>query len=690
MNRHLRASTLGAVMVLVAIAARALPAHAVAVSTGTGSGLAGQTVDIDINTASLTGLNVVSFAFTLSYSSNVVTAVNVITTGSMTAAAGWAAPEFHVNSSGGTGTIQVADAGSTPLSGSGSLLKVRFTINPALLNGSSTGLTLSSFTFNEGTPVATMTGSTLTVNPTPQIDVTPDVGEIIRGQTLQFAVTGTPTLPITWTTSSGAIATISSAGLLTGVAPGLVTVTATDAALHASTTTSQVAVRGMGLTAGTSTVVVGQTVTLPITVTSLAGLGIRSGQFALSFYGPLLVATAVTTPPGTLLNGWGAVTFAGGYGTASVAFAGSTDLTGSGVLCYVTFATLTSGGTGIAVSSAMFNETLPALKISGSVSVSPLPVIYVNPDIQSLLAGQTQQYVLSGSPTNPITWSVEDPSIASIDGTGLVTALQGGVTRVRAQDAVGAVDFSTSLSVYDFKATLGSVTGPPGGTVKVYLTSDRLVGGLGIHSMQFDVSWYSGYSAYITDARTTPSGLWSTWGSGGIQSHRSPNTITVASGGSAIFANTGPELGSLQFDIAPGTPLGTDIALTVGHLVFNEGHPVAQVEGGVLRVRATAGLDAPGVAFALGRSEPNPAHGEVRIPFALPAGAEGGGPVRLAIYGLDGRRVRSLIEASLAPGPHTARWDGRDDAGTPVPTGLYFTRLEWRGQSASRKVALVN
>ncbi len=679
------ASALGAGMVLAALAAGALPAHAVAVSAGSGSGLAGQTIDIDINTASLTGLGVTSLQFTLSYNNAVVTATNVVTTGSMTAAAGWAAPAFSVGNVGGTGTISVSDAGTTALTGSGSLLKVRFVVNPTLLNGGSTSLTLATFTFNEGTPPATMTGGSITVGVTPQIDVSPDVGEIVRGQTMSFTVYGSPTLPIAWSTSNAAVATIASTGVLTGVAPGQVTVTATDAALHSSTTTGFISVRGMGITAGTTGVDVGQPVTLPITVTALDGLGIRSGQFSLSFNGNALVATGVTTPPGTLLNGWGPVSFDQGIGTASVAFAGSTDLTGSGVLCYVTFSTVAPGGSSMAFTSALFNETLPALRTSGSVSVYSLPAIYVNPDVASLLVGQTLPYYVSGSPTSPITWSVVDPSIASISSTGLVTALSGGVTQVKAVDAVGATDLSTSLTVYDFQATLGSTTGPPGGTVKVLLSADRLVGGLGIHAMQFRVSWPG---AYITGARTTTSGLWNAWGTGGIVSSVSSNAIVVASAGATVFPNTGPELGSLQFDIAPGTPLGTDIPLMLSSLVLNEGHPLALAVGGVLHVRATTDLtEPPGAAFALGAAQPNPARGSTRIPFSLGPGDPG--PVRLAVYALDGRHVRTLVDAPLGAGPHEAWWDGRDGAGQPVRAGLYFTRLEGRGRVATGKLAVV-
>jgi hypothetical protein len=669
----------------IAMLVAAAPAHAVRVSTGTGSGLAGQTVDIDVNTTSVTGLGVQSLQFSLNYNNNVVTAVDVITPGSLTAAASWAAPQFHVSNVNSTGTISVSDAGNTALTGAGSLLKVRFTINPTLLNGSSTPLSLPTFTYNEGTPIDTTSGSTLTVGATPQIDISPDAGEIVRGATLQFYVSGSPTPPITWTTSSFSIADISSSGLLTGTSPGTVTVTATDAASHSAATTGVIAVRGMSLTAGTASVVVGQPLTLPVTVSSLDGLAIRSGQFMLLFNGNLVTATGVTTPPGTLLHGWGSTSFDQGPGSATVAFAGPTDLAGSGVLCYVTFATNQPGYAGGSFSSATFNENLPALRVSGNITVNALPTITVNPDQVTLLAGQTQPFTLSGSYTAPISWSVEDPTVASITPGGLLTALAGGVTRVRAQDAVGAVDYSTSLTVYDFKATLGSATGLPGTTVKLSLVSDRLVGGLAIHSLQFHVTWPT---AYITGARSSPSGLWNAWSPGGIVDRYAPNLLAIAAGGATTMGNTGPELASILLDVSPSTPIGVDIPLTISALTCNEGSPSPQLVGGTIHVRSTADI-APeaGGMFALGASEPNPAAGRARIPFSLPTGAPA--PVRLAIYSLDGRRVRWLVRETLGSGPHETTWDGLDDAGQPARAGVYFTRLEWRGRIATRKLARV-
>lgn len=682
----LRSWALASALALAASAAGAGLAGAVALSFGTGSGSAGQTVDIDVNTASMTGLGVMSAQMSVSYNNTLVTAVDVLTTGTLTGTAGWNTPAFAVTNSGGTGKITFSSAGTTALTGAGALFKVRFVVNPAQLGASSSFLTLSNVVFNEGLPTATVTGGTLTILATPQIDITPDVGEVVRGQTLQFFVSGSVTNPMSWQTSNPAIATISPSGLLTGVAPGTVTVTGTDAALHSSTTADLITIRGMGLTAGAGVTPLGQTVAVPITVTSLTGLGIRAGQFKLSWFNNTVASYGVTTPPGTLLNGWGTVSIGGSSNQCTVDFAGSTDLNGSGVLCYVTFtaSTVTSGSSGLTLSNAIFNESLVAKTTNGSITVSPLPVIGVSPDQVTLLAGQTQQMTVSGSPSLPLTWTVLDPAVASIGPTGLLTALHSGVTQVRATDNIGSTDLNTFVRVYDFKATLGTVTTRPGTTVRVPLTSDRGVGALGIVSEQLKVTWTG---TGITGSRTTNSSLWSEWGPDPGVRVSTPNSITVAAAGVTPFDNAALELCMLEFDVSPAVVSGTNIPLTVSQLTFNEGDPDAQIVSGVIQVRNLADVDDAGaLSFALGESAPNPVRSECRIPFALPSRAR----TQLAVFGVDGRCICTLVDGTMEPGRHDVVWDGRDARGLGVDAGIYFVRLVSGGQSLSRKLVVIS
>ena len=103
MRMTLKTSGLTLLAMLLGVLSAA-PAFAVAVSAVSTSGLAGQTVNVSINTASLTGLNVDSFQFQLNYSPGVVTATNIITASTLSGAAGWNST-LNVTNNNGTGQV---------------------------------------------------------------------------------------------------------------------------------------------------------------------------------------------------------------------------------------------------------------------------------------------------------------------------------------------------------------------------------------------------------------------------------------------------------------------------------------------------------------------------------------------------------------------------------------------------------
>jgi hypothetical protein len=74
--------------------------------------------------------------------------------------------------------------------------------------------------------------------------------------------------------------------------------------------------------------------------------------------------------------------------------------------------------------------------------------------------------------------------------------------------------------------------------------------------------------------------------------------------------------------------------------------------------------------FAL-TSRPNPTSGASTLSFSLARSGE----VSLAIYDASGRRVRALLSGPRGPGTYAARWDGRDEKGIEVPSGIYFYKL---------------
>jgi len=97
-----------------------------------------------------------------------------------------------------------------------------------------------------------------------------------------------------------------------------------------------------------------------------------------------------------------------------------------------------------------------------------------------------------------------------------------------------------------------------------------------------------------------------------------------------------------------------------------------------------AGVQAPR-ALSLGQNAPNPFNPSTRIPFLIPSA----GRVEVVIFDVNGARVRTLLNDQRKAGYSEVHWDGRNDGGSPVSSGVYFCRLNAAGQSLTRKIVLV-
>ncbi|MGH3055511.1 MAG: FlgD immunoglobulin-like domain containing protein, partial [Gaiellaceae bacterium] len=58
------------------------------------------------------------------------------------------------------------------------------------------------------------------------------------------------------------------------------------------------------------------------------------------------------------------------------------------------------------------------------------------------------------------------------------------------------------------------------------------------------------------------------------------------------------------------------------------------------------------------------------------------------LYDALGRRVRTLASGTHPAGEQTLRWDGSDDAGRAVSSGLYFARFDGAGRTMVRRVVI--
>ncbi len=94
--------------------------------------------------------------------------------------------------------------------------------------------------------------------------------------------------------------------------------------------------------------------------------------------------------------------------------------------------------------------------------------------------------------------------------------------------------------------------------------------------------------------------------------------------------------------------------------------------------------------FHLGQNYPNPFNPLTTISFQIPdVGNQQSVPTTLKIYNINGQVIRTLIDERKEPGSYLVSWDGRNDSGKEVSSGVYFYRLLAEGFSDSKKMTLI-
>ena len=301
--------------------------------------------------------------------------------------------------------VTVKDANGNPLSGR---TVVWTTSNAAVAAVDSTGMA-TGIALGTATITATCEGQTgttpVTVSSVPvaSVVVAPSAANILVGGTVQLTATAKDSTAtvlagrgITWSSLNPSVATVSPTGLATGVAAGTATITATSEGKNAS---AAVAV---------ANVPVASVVISPTTAIVLAG---ASAQ---------LVATAKDAA-GNVLSG------------RSITWASSAPAA----------ATVSSAGlvTGVAAGGVTITATSEGKTGSAAVTVQLVPVaaVAVSPASTSVPVGAMVQLSATAkdSAGNPlagrvVTWASSTPTVAAVNGSGLVTGVTGGSATITA------------------------------------------------------------------------------------------------------------------------------------------------------------------------------------------------------------------------------------------------------------------
>jgi hypothetical protein len=121
--------------------------------------------------------------------------------------------------------------------------------------------------------------------------------------------------------------------------------------------------------------------------------------------------------------------------------------------------------------------------------------------------------------------------------------------------------------------------------------------------------------------------------------------------------------------------------VTVTRVLHNENAMATRV----VRGPAAGGHGPAAVATGLRRIFPNPIRTAVTIELGLAAGM----PLRLAVYDLAGREVRTLVDGNTSEGIHRVTWDTRDRWGRMVGSQTYLLRFSCEGRTRVRPLYVV-
>ncbi len=104
-----------------------------------------------------------------------------------------------------------------------------------------------------------------------------------------------------------------------------------------------------------------------------------------------------------------------------------------------------------------------------------------------------------------------------------------------------------------------------------------------------------------------------------------------------------------------------------------------------IRIVPTGVEPAPQFAYALHAAYPNPFNPVTRLDYELAARSR----VWINVYDVSGRLVRTLVDETKSAGKHTAFWDGANEAGSRVASGVYFLKMKSGTFQQVRKVVLL-
>jgi hypothetical protein len=257
---------------------------------------------------------------------------------------------------------------------------------------------------------------------------------------------------------------------------------------------------------------------------------------------------------------------------------------------------------------------------------------------------------------------------------------EGNPSAIITQGQVVVPAFSVTLPALD------TILAKSTDVVNIPIKADA-ISGLGIQSYQFIVS-YDTTMLLITGVDAT--GTSSAPLAGNILVNTSVAgqiSVAAASTDTASLAGAdGATLINLTAQLKPHAK--TTVALTFVSFQFNEGIPTVGAVNGSVYVEDVTAIKLIGVPtqYVLDQNYPNPFNPTTVITFGLPKETN----VTLEVYNILGMQVRTLIAGErMSAAKYSVEWDGKDNSGMSVPSGVYLYRIHTDKFDAAKKMVLM-
>jgi Tol biopolymer transport system component len=193
---------------------------------------------------------------------------------------------------------------------------------------------------------------------------------------------------------------------------------------------------------------------------------------------------------------------------------------------------------------------------------------------------------------------------------------------------------------------------------------------------------FTGHDEYVTDIDISPDGEWIAYTFGS-------NETAELSFLSLITGETFkmlPDVSDTEISGGYGrfSPDGKKICYTLRGMNYGDGQNI-YIKDIDLDSYMEVNVEENSESFVLLNNYPNPFNPVTTIEFTIPEA----GFAELSVYNIAGQKVRELVSSEMTAGIHSAVWDGRDQQGNPVSSGVFISRLRTRDNVFSNRMILV-